>query len=165
MRTTRLITAVAGAAVALLLTPGTAAAVPVDAPVYLTLNPTPPPHDESREKCWSRVEIGSGWSEDAQVCIHEEEGEHWGYVQFWTSFGSDVSVDATVYVKQCRPNDLTACSEIAANHQVVSTDSSGYAWIRTSGKPTSFGHVYQACASLSSSTGMYFVNACSQFMT
>lgn len=98
------------------------------------------------------------------VCIFGDEVKYgkWFYLG-----GRGVSGDVTLYVRMCRP-DFSACSTISAGSTNWFTPQSGYVEFDTSSKPTSFGHVYHACATMHTNhidNFWSYVNVCSDWMT
>lgn len=88
---------------------------------------------------------------DTAMCV--DTASRPGFVQGGISSGIDTSQTHTIYVKQCR-GDLSVCGVIASNG----------VGLQTSFRPTSPGHVYQACATFTGGrSGVRHVNVCTEF--
>lgn len=68
--------------------------------------------------------------------------------------------NATVYVRQCRP-DITHCVTVSARSDQSSPPGYIVYGVSTSKKPVSYGHIYHACASWTDNSGNRGVNVCS----
>jgi hypothetical protein len=96
---------------------------------------------------------------DVEVCITVLTDGHGNYGEVLIDPPANFA-NATVYVRQCRP-DVTHCVTVSSNSDQSSPPGYIVYGVKTSTKPVSYGHIYHACASWTDNSGHPGVNVCS----